>query len=173
MYKSPYEAYPFLSDADDDLRCDFEIATDRLASQTGMLRACCPEDELQQELLVIEDLIYHFNPTLRTFFSLTEGEVQLVAQMIDALRAKTPTLDGPFVLPSGSYRASLAHVLRTDAKALVRLIYRHLQRGGTLVDQGVDFANLLSGYFFHLALYLNHLDGVTEIPYTSRNYKSK
>ncbi len=27
LYRSPYEAYPFLCDADDDLRCDFELAT--------------------------------------------------------------------------------------------------------------------------------------------------
>ena len=25
LYRSPYEAYPFLSDADGDLRCDYEI----------------------------------------------------------------------------------------------------------------------------------------------------
>ena len=33
-----------------------------------------------------------------------------------------------------------------------------------------DFINLLSGYFFVLAMKLNALDGVDEIPYISRNY---
>ena len=42
-YRSPYEAYPFLSDAKDDLRCDFEILTDRMASMTGLLASLCPE----------------------------------------------------------------------------------------------------------------------------------
>ena len=28
LYRSPYEAYPFLSDADGDLRCDYEILKD-------------------------------------------------------------------------------------------------------------------------------------------------
>ena len=31
LYRSPYEAYPFLSDDGADLRCDFEILTDRIA----------------------------------------------------------------------------------------------------------------------------------------------
>ncbi|MEG0769490.1 MAG: ATP--cob(I)alamin adenosyltransferase, partial [Ruthenibacterium sp.] len=39
IYRSPYEAYPFLCDAADDLRCDFELLTDEMASRTGLLRA--------------------------------------------------------------------------------------------------------------------------------------
>ena len=31
LYQSPYEAYPFLSDDSEDLRCDFELLTDELA----------------------------------------------------------------------------------------------------------------------------------------------
>ena len=44
-YRSPYEAYPFLCDPDDDLRCDFEIATDRMASRAGLLAALLVSDE--------------------------------------------------------------------------------------------------------------------------------
>ena len=33
LYHSPWEAYPFLSDAPDDLRCDFELLTDETASE--------------------------------------------------------------------------------------------------------------------------------------------
>ena len=39
LYRSPYEAYPFLCDAGEDLRCDFELLTDEMASQTGLLAA--------------------------------------------------------------------------------------------------------------------------------------
>ena len=38
MYRSPYEAYPYLSSKPEDLRCDFELMTDELASMTGLLR---------------------------------------------------------------------------------------------------------------------------------------
>ena len=37
VYRSLYEAYPFLADAPEDLRCDFEIMTDRMSSETGLL----------------------------------------------------------------------------------------------------------------------------------------
>ena len=51
LYKSPYEAYPFLSDPAEDLRCDFEILTDKAASLTGLLRACVEDTTLKTELL--------------------------------------------------------------------------------------------------------------------------
>ncbi len=58
LYRSPYEAYPFLCDADDDLRCDFELATDELASAVGMLRSQTEDQELAKELLWILSLIH-------------------------------------------------------------------------------------------------------------------
>ena len=67
VYRSPYEAYPFLCDPDGDLRCDFEIMTDRLASGIGQLAALVPER--REELLRVDALVYHANPTLRTFFN--------------------------------------------------------------------------------------------------------
>ena len=57
LYRSPYEAYPFLCDADDDLRCDFELATDELASAVGMLRSQTEDQELAKELLWICELL--------------------------------------------------------------------------------------------------------------------
>ena len=37
----------------------------------------------------------------------------------------------------------------------------------------LDLANLLSGYFFYLALHLNEVEGVDEVPYVSRNYPAR
>ncbi len=64
LYRSPYEAYPFLCDDSDDLRCDFELLTDYMASSAGLLRTMVKDDVLREELLWICELIYHINPTL-------------------------------------------------------------------------------------------------------------
>jgi len=168
-YRSPYEAYPFLSDAKDDLRCDFEILTDKISSMTGLLASLCPER--REELLKIDELVYHANPTLRTFLSITPEEIQWLKERVDALYEATKGLCNRFVLPAGTPRACVAHVLRTEGKGLVRMIYRHIENGGK-VDEGlIDFANLVSGYFFLLALELNHTDGFEEVPFVSRNYR--
>ncbi len=173
IYKSPYEAYPFLSDASEDLRCDFEIYTDKVASMIGMLIAECDEPELRDELLKVEELIYHSNPTLRTKLTLTEDEVIWLKKRVDYWNEETKGRCEQFVLPCGSKRASLAHVLRAEAKGLVRLLYRYKENNHFVDNQLIDFMNLLSGYFFVIALELNNIDGVEEIPYKSRNYPSK
>ena len=169
IYHSPYEAYPFLADDDADLRCDFEILTDRMSSLTGILAAKCPE--LGKELLRIDELIYHFNPSLRTEFTITEEEISWLHRQTQKLFAETGKGTSLFVLPAGSERASAAHLLRTDGKALVRLLYRARSRGLDFPDALIDFANLLSGYVFAAALWLNKQDGVEEIPFASRNYR--
>ena len=171
LYRSPYEAYPFLCDASDDLRCDFELLTDGMASLTGLLRAQVEDEDLREELLWICELIYHMNPTLRTFFSVTDEELARLRAAVERLTAECAGRCELFVLTQGCQAACTAHVLRVRAKELVRLIYRHLRQGRQVPPGLLDGANLLSGYFFQLALKLNMLAGVDEIPYQSRNYR--
>ena len=76
LYHSPYEAYPFLSDNGDDLRCDFELLTDEMSSAAGLLHAQVEDPELKAELLWVCELIYHINPTLRTRLTVTEEETE-------------------------------------------------------------------------------------------------
>ena len=170
-YRSPYEAYPFLCDPGDDLRCDFEIATDRMASRAGLLAALVPER--QEELLRVDELIYHANPTLRTRFTVTDGEIDWLAGRVEALKRDTEGLCARFVLPAGSPRACVAHDLRVQGKALVRLVYRHCERTGDGQERLIDLLSLLSEYFFLLALWLNREDGFRELPFESRNYPGR
>lgn len=226
LYRSPYEAYPFLCDAGEDLRCDFELLTDEMASQTGLLAAKTAEAaavetagetarrqeaaetaeeaaetaeeaakaaektpgpqvssgwqaalsrqmeyaRLQRELLWICELIYHINPTLRTHLTVTEDETRRLEAAVERLRKECGERCRRFVLTQGCESACIAHLLRVKSKMLVRLIYRHCQKGHTVPDRLLDLANLLSGYFFYLALKLNALEGVEEIDYISRNY---
>lgn len=169
IYRSPYEAYPFLCDADDDLRCDFELATDELASGAGLLRSQVKDQALAEELLWVCEMIYHLNPTLRTSLSVTEEEMVRLAAMVEKLQEES-AVHG-FVLPCGCESACTAHLLRVKAKALVRLLYRYTERGHEVPDRLLDLCNLLSGYFFLLALKLNAIAGVEERSYHSRNYR--
>ena len=84
LYHSPWEAYPFLSDAPDDLRCDFELLTDEIASRTGLLRSQLEDEALRAELLQVCELVYHANPTLRTRFTVTPDEIQWLASAVEA-----------------------------------------------------------------------------------------
>ena len=168
IYRSPYEAYPFLSDPESDVRCDFEILTDSISSFTGLLASKVPERK--EELLKVDELIYHFNPSLRTKFTIEDQEITWLKDTVDTLQEEVKDRFDRFVLPAGSERASIAHILRVEGKKLVRLLYIARERGLDFPDALIDFASLVSGYFFMLALWLNKEDRVEEIPFFSRNY---
>lgn len=170
LYRSPYEAYPFLCDAPEDLRCDFELMTDALASLTGLLRSKVDDPGLRGELLWLCELIYHMNPALRTPLKVTDEEKDRLFAASERLRAKAGDRCRRFVLCQGCEAACLAHVLRVRAKELVRLLYRHIHQGHKVEPKLLDLANLLSGYFFYLALALNAGAGVDEVDFISRNY---
>ncbi|PTO36192.1 ATP--cob(I)alamin adenosyltransferase [Enterococcus mundtii] len=171
IYRSPYEAYPFLADDADDLRCDYELHTDRLSSEIGLLRAKCASSPFYEELEKIGELVYHANACVRTKMTITQEEIDWLKSRVDELNAERTNQSGPFFLPQGSERGALAHILRVDCKVIVRLLYRHLYQGKK-VDSGLlDFFNLLSGYFFMIAMKFNREDDVAEIPFVSRNYR--
>lgn len=170
LYRSPYEAYPFLCDDSENLCCDFELMTDEIASRIGLLRAQVKEDDLREELLWLCELVYHMNPTLRTRLTVTREETERLAAVVERLQIQCADRCERFVLTQGCEAACTAHILRVQCKSLVRLLYRHCQQGKEVPEMLLDLANLLSGYFFHLALKLNQLEGVDEIPYISRNY---
>ena len=170
LYRSPFEAYPFLCDDSENLCCDFELLTDEIASRTGLLRAQVKDEGLRSELLWVCELIYHINPTLRTRLTVTEEETLKLKDVVERLRQECGDRCRQFVLTQGCEAACTAHVLRVQCKNLVRLMYRHSQQGKTVPKRLFDLGNLLSDYFFHLALKLNKLEGVEEIAFVSRNY---
>jgi cob(I)alamin adenosyltransferase len=170
IYRSQYEACPSLCDQPDDLRCDLEILMDELASLTGLLRAELKDTTLQGELLWVCELSFHLSSALRGSISATKDELLQLEKMVHRLQGETSHRSTLFVLTQGSKSGALSHVLRTKCKALVRLLYRHSYQGHSVDPLLFDFTNLLSGYFFFLALKLNELDGVDEIEYISRHY---
>lgn len=167
-YHSPHEAYPFLSDDSADLRCDFELMTDEMASMTGLLRAQVADEDIRAELQWLCELIYHINPSLRTHMTVTGEEVARLQCAAERMQRECGVRG--FVLPQGCEAACTAHVLRVKGKCLVRLLYRHIQQGHEVPDLLLDACNLLSDYFFQLALKLNALAETAEIAYISRNY---
>ncbi|NTV89818.1 MAG: ATP--cob(I)alamin adenosyltransferase [Clostridiales bacterium] len=170
IYRSKYEAYPFLADKPEDMRSDFEIMTDRICSRIGLLRAICSEERFRDELLKVGELVYHCNPTLRTRMTVTNEEIAWLAALAGKYREEMKERFDRFVLPQGSERACIAHILRSEGKELTRLLYRYAYSGKDVDNGLVDFCNLLSNYFFALSLKFNELDGVEEVPFISRNY---
>ncbi|GAA0106334.1 ATP:cob(I)alamin adenosyltransferase [Paraclostridium sordellii] len=168
---SKYLAYPFLYDDSSDLRCDFEIFTDEISSTIGLLRAFVDDQPLKFELSKINELVYHMNASLRTFVSITEDELKWLESRTISYKSEIEGRINKFVIPEGCICASYAHIIRTKFKALVRLLHRYKEQGNEVNELLFDFSNLLSGYFFILALKFNKDEEIKENEFISRNYK--
>ena len=167
-YVSPYEAYPFLSESGLSILCDFELKTDKLASLTGVLISLAEESDLKNELISVCELIYHINPALRTGLKIADEEIDYLKNRVASLSKEFGNVG--FVLPIGTTAASVAHVLRVEAKEIVRLMHIGEQTDQNVDPKIFDIVNLLSAYFFFIALKLNKEAGIPEKAFVSRNY---
>ncbi len=192
-YRSRWEAYPFLPEPAADLRCDYEIASDRLASSLGwlaaLLRRCLSERQppagdaaaaaaaacrwlegVPADLETLAELCYHANAGLRTPCRLTAEEIA----WLDGITLAAENLLGErlkqFVVTVGHEAAAAAHIVRCDTKQVLRLLYRAHHVGSTVDARIIDFFSRLAGYVFALSLLINLSFGVPERRFDSRNY---
>jgi cob(I)alamin adenosyltransferase len=170
-------ACPFLDDDSSDLRSDFEILSDEIASMIGLLRSLIDEklvkdaQKLKDDLLTLGELVYHSGSSLRTRTTVSNEEREWLHARFEEIQAETKTLSPRFVVPQGCVPAAYSHCLRSKTNALIRLLSRYKQQGNPVDDALFDFTSLASNYFFVLALQLNQSYGVKEIAFISRVYR--
>lgn len=164
-----YLSYPFLYEKKRIV--EFELLTDEIASYLALAASYATNKELKQELIKINELVYHLNPCVRTNTTLEGHELAWLYSRYQTYEYVTKKRESLFVLPAGSTLASTLHILRTKSKSLVRLLHLITEEGTTVHDSLFDFTNVLANYFFVAAMYANKLDDIEEIPFTSRVYK--
>jgi len=178
---SKYLAYYYLYEDTAELKCDFEILTDEISSMIGLLRSLMSdadktaEPSMADDLCKLNELMYHINPSLRTWVTVTEEELEWLNQKTLQLQKATeeglPKSGGlTFFIPQGCTPAAYSHVIRNKCKTLVRLLSRFKQQGNEVEEILFDFANLYSGYFYFLALWFNMNHGEKESLFKSRVY---
>lgn len=93
----------------------------------------------------------------RAKFKLTEiceDDVNAIEKRIDLIETELPPLSN-FILPGGSLPASYAHLCRTQARNLERLMVKNFKDLNELPENSLMFINRLSDYFFDLARVIN------------------
>ena len=159
FYRSPFEADPRLAAEPEDLRVEFELLCDELATLTGVLAGQAVGYRAQ--LLEVAQMLVDAESTLRTQGRITPARLgwlhEQQQELADLAGHRRP------VLPQGSVAAGTAHLARVRAKAMVRLLYRCVRQGTEVPPPLIDFANLLIGYYYYMAMALNRMNGVSEI----------
>ncbi len=93
-----------------------------------------------------------------------EADIESLEHAIDRLDASVPP-QCTFILPGGTVAASVAHVARTVCRRAEREVLTLIDTGAYVHPMVTRYLNRLSDYLFILARSLNHLAGVSDIPW--------
>ena len=167
-----YSCYPFMREK--SCLVDYEIRTDSLTTSVGAVFSHLTEKEqiVIDDLRLIQPLCYHANGSVRGNLAITEADVQWLSDRYDYYVQQTGDMTKKFVLPQGNGAASALHIARSDAKKSYRALHK-VSEEREVPEILFNFLGLLANVCFVLAVYVNQINDIQEIPFESKSYKLK
>lgn len=162
--------YPYIHDH--GYLCDFEVTSDELCSQVGMILALLGDshNDLVQDLERLQPLCWHVNGSVRGRLAIFEEDMEWMHERYDHYRTEIDGQRAGFVLPRGSVLAMQLHLSRSSAKKAIRLMIR-LEESDVQVPEILKrFCNLMCNLFFVLAGVINLREGAEEPSFVSKSY---
>lgn len=157
-------AYSFLYE--ESSLCDYEIATDELASQIGLAKLSVKHSNLDKIL----EWVYHANGSMRAKMAIDKSDLLELNAIYDELLVKVGVFKS-FVYPEGCSGACHLHCLRSKTKSIIRIMVKIDREENREKKQILhDFFNLLSNTFFLMALLENKCENVAENVFRSKSY---
>lgn len=161
-----------------DLRISMYGEVDELNSRIGwalsLIRGSTEYQSVVERLERIQSSLFDLGSNLaceeikRTEWKLpqvTAENVQALENDIDEMDLVLEPLKN-FILPGGHQRGAAIHLCRTSARSVERkMVDFKLEIGEELPDNGLEFINRLSDYFFVLSRWINKQEGVLETPW--------
>lgn len=160
-----------------DVRLEAYGTVDELNSTVGLLVSVMGDPENEELLRHVQHKLFSLGSYLATDIEkmdrpveshISEENVHRLEQAIDRINSSLPSLSG-FILPGGSYPASVCHVCRTVCRRAERRIQALEDTLSYELDEQVKcFINRLSDYLFVLSRKLNNLTEESEIYWDKR-----
>lgn len=154
----------------DSLRVETYGTTDELNSIIGIAVSHINNNELKQDLLFLNNLLFFVGSDLATPLEpkpkfdvkrISMENIEWLESKIDEYTDKLPELKN-FILPGGAISAAHLHHARTVCRRAERLCVR-LSRNDYLGEYIGKFLNRLSDYLFTAARMANYLEGINDV----------
>lgn len=145
---------------------------DECNSIIGVIKSQLSEEDLIKSLTHIQNTLIIVGSDLTNLKrdpklpKVTKDDVNFLEQQIDDFDQELPTLK-QFILPSGTYAASLSHLGRSVCRRAERSIVQLINEHNEMPEILVSYFNRLSDYLFNLARVINHRSGVQEDIWTN------
>lgn len=167
-----YSSYPFMREK--SCLVDYEIRTDSLTTSVGHVFCHLTEKEqiVIDDLRLIQELCYHANGSVRGKLAISEEDLSWLSDRYDEYVRLTGEKTKQFVLPQGNKAASALHIARSDAKKSYRALHK-VSEERKVPEILFSYLGLLANVLFAMAVYVNQLNQVEEIPFISKSYPMK
>ncbi len=137
---------------------------DELTSNIGFLRSLDINNDLKEELLEIQQILFDVSGLLAcdkgkylSRLSPVENKsIVFLEKSIDKMSSEVGTLKD-FIIPGGQKEVAFAHVCRTIARRAERRIIKLAAGNEDVAPNIIVFINRLSDYFFTLSRYIAKL----------------
>jgi len=155
-------------------------AVDELSSILGTVTAYLDEsqEKVKDEICQIQTDLFKIGSLLATSpkaiiskpqKSIDEGRIKFLEDSIDKMSGVITPLKS-FILPGGHVAAAWTHIARTVCRRVERRISAVLEESinkeniSDYLSLTMVYINRLSDYFFTLARYINHVNGIKDTP---------
>lgn len=166
-----YLCYPYMRESVSTV--DFEIRTDSLTTRVGEALSLTKNvPVVHDHLTELQPMIYHVNGSVRGKLAIFPKDLERLSEIYDFYVAEVRELIQGFLLPQGAHPACVLHVCRSEAKKSVRALHK-VSLEKVVADILFDYTHLLANVFFVMAVYVNKVLGVAEIPFESKSYPMK
>ncbi len=153
----------------DDPRVEAYGTIDELNSILGVARAVSKSDEISEIIQEVQNYLFTLGADLATPLNvesrkvkrISRSDVERIEIFIDEIDSKLEPLKN-FILPGGTFLASLLHFARTVCRRAERRIV-YLSEREKINEQVIPFVNRLSDLLFVLARYANKIENVDDI----------
>ena len=153
-----------------ELKIDAYGTVDELNCFIGVVRTFLDvSNEEQARLKRIQNVLFNIGAMLATeegkensfVPKLIEADIELLEKGIDSMDSQLTPLQN-FILPAGSSLIANCHVSRTVCRRAERLVVAlsQVEEVSPLIQK---YLNRLSDYFFTLARYAAHIEGIDEV----------
>ena len=162
----------------DDLRVQAYGAADETNATLGLAVAACgsADDELRDVLVNLQSRLFDLGADLATpsdsqhsdkITRMSSGDVEQAESWIDVIDGPNEELK-QFVLPGGCELAARLHLARNAARRCERAMVS-LSHVEPVNEQAMHWINRLSDLLFAMARAANRLNGIADVPWTSRS----
>lgn len=159
-----------------DLRIEAYGSVDELNSYVGLLWDYTDDDDTKKILKEIQDRLFTIGSELAVdpeksgnmpVPDLHESDIELLEREMDRMDTTLPTMKH-FILPGGAPVVSFAHLARTVCRRAERNCIRLNEAEQNVSPLIIKYLNRLSDYFFMVARYIGHINGIPEIIWKAR-----